>query len=283
MKRFFVYIASLLCMLCACQPTGDDIVLELVNKDPSNLIYTFDRQTVSLDLDCNRSWKASCADSWIEMETSKGSGGEDQFLKFNIFSNTEYTYRTGEIVITAGGRQLVLTITQEPDFIYYIKENFEDDNLIVEKDLPSGWTSYDVDGDKYGWRCWRNSETEQTFAYSSSFDIYDKDLTPDNYMLTPLFRLPAPGFFVKWDSMGSEAEYLGDKYEAWVAAMKTGEPLIYLKKLCEEVTTSATELTHHEFSLDDYVDMPICIVFHHYESVGLSRVLITNVEVSNRR
>ncbi|MBR5035048.1 MAG: choice-of-anchor J domain-containing protein [Bacteroidales bacterium] len=286
MKRISLYFAAVISAafaMCSCQPTGDDIVLELVKDDPSALLYTCDRQTVKIKMNSNRSWKASCTEEWIEIETTKGSDGEDQLFRFILFANPGYTYRTGEIVIKAGDRNLVLTVTQEPEIQYLVKENFNDDNLLVEKALPSGWTSIDLDKDGFGWRCWRNEETEQAYAYSASYDSYDGDLSPDNYMLTPIFRIPAQGFYVRWDAMGSDAEYLGDKYEVWVAAYKSDSPLVYLKKLCEEVTESATELTHHEYMLDDYVDISLCIVFRHFDSVGRSRVLITNVEITNSR
>lgn len=288
MKKFITYFAAVMgavLALCACQPMGDDVVLELVADDPSALLYTCDHQTVKLKMDCNRSWKASCSEDWMEIETAKGSEGDDQLFKFILYANPDYTYRTGEIVIKAGDRSLVLTVTQEPEIIYMIKENFDDDNLIVEKALPYGWTSVDKDNDGFGWKCCRDSETEETFAYSCSYEYYlGRTLSPNNLMVTPSFRLPAPGFSIKWDSRSSDADYLGDKYQVYVA--RSGEfdvPIISSAVLCEEVTTSATELTHHEFSLDMYDQIDICVVFRHFDSKGLSRVLITNVEVSNRK
>jgi hypothetical protein len=287
MKRGFAYfslIFGLILSLCACQPSGDDIILELVNKDPSNLLYTFDHQKVSLEMDCNRSWKAACSEEWIEIETVKGSEGEGQKFVFVLSSNKAYTYRTGEVVIKAGDRDLVLTITQEPEIVYYIKENFDVYNLYVEQKLPSGWLSVDIDGDDFGWKCWRDPETQETFAYSCSYEYdLERSLKPHNLMVTPSFTLPGKGFSIKWDSRGSDADYLGDKYQVFVAKRGDFNPIVPSALLCEEVTTSATELTHHEYSLDLYEGVDVWVVFRHFESEGLSRLLITNVEVTNAR
>ena len=287
MKRGFKYfflILGLALSLCACQPSGDDIILELVNKDPSNLLYTFDHQKVSLEMDCNRSWKASCSEEWIEIETVKGSDGEDQKFTFVLSSNSGYIYRTGEIVIKAGDRDLVLTVTQEPEIRYFIKENFNVPNLYVEQKLPSGWLTVDIDNDGFGWKCWRDPETQETFAYSCSYE-YDLEsvLTPHNLMVSPSFNLPGEGFLLKWDSRGSDVDYLGDKYQVFVAKSGDFNPIVPSAVLCEEVTTSAMELTHHEFNLDLFAGVDVWVVFRHFDSKGLSRVLITNVEVTNAR
>ena len=284
MKRLFTYIAVALFALCSCGPMGDDVELALVNADPDALLYTFDHQTVRLKMDCNRSWKASCSDDWIELVTPKGGEGEAQDFKFSLTKNPKYTYRTGEIVIKAGDRSLVLTVTQEPELNYLVKENFYSRNLILEGALPSGWSSQDNDGDGFGWRCWRDPETEQTFAYSCSFESnLWRSLTPDNWMITPRFTVPSDGFSVKWDTRGSDAEYLGDKYEVCVGYYENNSPMAVLATLCQGETTSATELTHYSFNLDAYKGRWICIAFHHYDSEGLARVLVTNVEVSNSR
>ena len=288
MKRIFVFMAALVFALCACQPMGDDITLALVNADPDALLYTYERQTVKLKMDCNRSWKASCSEEWIALEETRGSEGEAQVFIFVLSSNPDYTYRTGTIVITAGDRDLVLTVTQEPEIKYYLKENFDDSDLIVEDDLPKGWRSIDADGDGFGWRRYRDPETEETYAYSCSFqEDFQRVLTPDNWMVTPKISLPGKGFCISWDVRGSDAGYLGDNYQVYVANLVTlsdGDVrLLPLELLFEEKTISATKLTHHSFSLDSYAGMTVCIAFRHYDSTKLARVLITNVEVTNSR
>lgn len=286
MKSTFKYIALLaaICALYSCGPMGDDVELALTSEDPESLLYTYERQTVRLKMDCNRSWKASCSEEWIELDTKKGSEGEAQSFIFLLSINPSYAYRTGEIVIQAGDRTLVLTITQEPEIVCYINENFYSESLIIERDLPKGWYSGDLDGDGFGWRCWRDPETEETFAYSCSYrEDLMISLNPDNWMVSPKFNIPAEGFSVKWDTRGSNADYLGDKYEVCVGYYEDDAPLVILSTLCAGETTSATETTHYIFSLDEFVGRTICIGFHHFDSYSHSRVLVTNVEVSNRR
>lgn len=284
MKNRFAYMAALMLALCACQPMGDDIVLQLTTEDPETLLYTNERQVVKVYLDCNRSWTASCSEDWIELETTKGEEGEAQDFRFVLIANKRYSYRTGEIVIKAGDRDLVLTVTQEPEIMYCVKENFDSSGLLLEGEIPRTWVNVDFDSDGYVWRCWRDPETEQTFAYSASYDdSRARALTPDNWLLTPVIYFPEPSFSVKWDARSSDADYTGDKYEVWVLLYDETNPLSRVEKIFEGTVDSATELTHHEISLAKYDRIKIRIGFRHCESTGLSRVLITNVEVSNLR
>ena len=283
MEKHFIYLLAAIALLCACQPMGDDIELALVDSTQSECKCSCERQTIRVAFDCNRSWTVSSPEEWIELDPVKGSEGEGQYLAVTVAANTTLQYRTAQVCITAGDRELVFTVKQEPILTYLINENFDDRDYWYEKDLPSGWYTIDSDGDSYGWRCCRDEEMEESFAYSASYDE-DREMarTPDNWMVTPRFVVREPGFSVKWDSKSGDPEYPGDKYEVWVAAYEDGYSLVLHEKLCEEVTTDSTELTHHEYNLDRYIDIRICIAFRHYESRGLSRVLITNVEVSNR-
>jgi len=274
-------MAVALLALCACQPSLEDTTLELVDPDQSAVQYTFDKQTVSIQFNCNRTWKATTAAEWMEIATDKGSAGEAQTLTINLKENPDYSYRTDEIILSAGKAQLVITLTQEPQFYYLVLEDFDSELLIVEDSLPSGWRTLDADGDGYIWRTFRDTTGA---AYAASWSYYDalyKTLSPDNTMTTPLFEIPAEGFSIKWDAKGSNADYLGDKFQVWVGTI-ADDTLYFGKMLYEGVTTSSTELSHFEYNLDEFKGITICIAFRHYDSTDLSSVLITNVEVSNR-
>ena len=261
MKRILPYIAALLFVLCSC--VQKDVVLELVDDDPDALIYTDEGQTARLKLTSSHSWKASCSAEWIELLTPKGSAGDEQTFKFTLSPNKEAKTRTAEITLSAGGQTLVLTVKQQPVIVYYVNENFDSDNLIYENELPARWVTIDADGDHFGWRCYRDPETNQTFAYSASY--YTGVLIPDNWMLTPRFKFPESEVSVRWDSLGYDPEYPGDKYEVWVAMYKDGEDLQLLEKICTETVESTTELTHHKVSIEKFDDITICIAFHHFD------------------
>lgn len=285
---FATMLMGALAMLCGCQPSLEDTVLELTDPDSEAYVYSFDRQEGDIQINCNRTWKASCSEPWLELEITKGSSGDGQWIDFMLAKNDGYQYREAVVTVTAGKAVLEIVVHQAPKMVYCLNENFDSDDLLVESELPSGWfgdggTSLDIDGDGFGWRRWRDPDTDLTYAYSCSFQeqLY-KSLRPDNWMVTPRFKVPGAGFSVRWDSKGSNAEILGDKYEVYIADYNNGGALQLIKKLCEETTTSAETLTPHQFSLDDYVDNRICIAFHHFDSYDLARVLITNVEVSNR-
>lgn len=281
MKAYYkLILIAFFCLLCSCQPT--DGYLELVGDDPDHLVYTSEGQDVRLKLSSSRSWKAACAEEWLEIQTPKGGAGEEQNFKFNLSPNIVAKNRTAEITITAGAETLVLTVTQQAPLVNYIDENFDSYGLLYLGELPSRWYSIDADGDNNGWYSFRDPETQETFAWSYSYDDYFGALEPDNWMVTPRFNFPEPGVSVRWDSRGSDPEYPGDKYEVWVAMYQDGGSLQRLEKLCEETVDSATELKHHQYSLDKYDNITICIAFHHFDSKGLGGILITNVEVSNR-
>ncbi len=283
MLRPVLFVAALL-FFVACEPSLENTTLELTDPGQATTTYTSDKQYVNIQFDCNRSWKVSTAADWIDIETRKGSSGEALTLKLKLAANKSYAYRTEEVIIAAGKATLALTVTQEPEIVYLLNENFNRSTLLVEDDLPSGWNTIDNDGDGYGWRCCRDSQ-EQTYAYSESYDEYlGKVLSPDNVMATPLFEVPSEGFYAKWDvkSSASAEKYLGDKYEVWIGTIAGGS-LYFGKKICEEVTTSSSEFTHHEYCLDDFKGVTICLAFRHYDSTNLSRVLVTNIQVTNKR
>lgn len=270
-------------LMCACNATGDDIELALTDAAQAERVCTCDYQTVWISFVCNRSWVAKTSADWVELDPTRGSKGEDLSIAAVVSQNKGSEYRVAEITIEAGDRILVITLSQEPVIQYVLQENFNRPGLILEEDLPSGWYSLDDDNDGNGWRCYKDPETEETFAYSASYvEFSGTALHPDNWMVTPRFVLRNKGFKIKWDSKSDDPEYPGDKYQVWVAGYEDGGELQLYQKICEEETTESTELTHHEVSLDLYTDITICIAFRHYDSVGKSRVLITNVEVSNK-
>ena len=292
MKRIFsfaIIMVGMLALACSCVPREEDTTLELVNGSEETMEFNHFRQTASFNINSSLSWKAVSSQDWLVIETAKGSNGEGVPVKFILSNNPDYGYRTAEITVTAGRATLVVTVVQEPEIRYIINENFDSEGLLLESNLPAGWfgdngSALDVDGDGYCWRCWRDPETSLTYAYSMSYyEDRSKALNPDNWMTSPRFTIPAAGFSLRWDAKGYDPEYLGDKYEVYIATYTDGQPLELIKQVCEEVTTSAEELTPHLVSLDDYVDTRICIAFHHFDCTDLSRVLITNVEVSNRK
>lgn len=280
MKKL-IYCFLMLVFLCACEPMGDDVELALADAAQEECKCTCARQTIKVAFDCNRSWKVSCAEEWIGLEPAKGSSGEGQYLAVTVAENKTLQYRSARVDITAGDKVLAFTVVQEPVLTYLIRENFDDNEYWVEKDVPYGWYAIDNDGDTYTWRCLRDQETEETFVYSLSYDE-DRALArrPDNWLVTPRFTVRESGFSVKWDCKAGDPEYPGDKCEVWVATYEDGYSLVLQEKLC--VIEAPVSLTHYEYNLDKYTDFRICIAFHHYDSYGLSKVLITNVEVSNR-
>lgn len=285
MKKIYTLAAMLLGLmglLSACI-SAEDTEIALSDQDPDNLVYNCDRQTVVLRIDCNRSWKASASEDWIEIKEASGKAGSSQKLAMTLSSNTTTAYRSAEVTIAAGKKTLVLTLTQAPEIIYFVNEKFDVYNLIEEAELPERWLTIDNDGDGFVWRCLKVDD-DHTYAYSASYlDYLGRSYSPDNYMVTPRFTLPSKGYFLRWESLAYDTEYPGDKYQVFTARYIDGE-LELLIKVYEGQTSASEEPEKHVVSLDDYDDIgSLCIAFRHYDSKGLGRVLITNVEVSNRK
>lgn len=283
MKKIYTIAALLLAimsLMCSCQ--GKDIEISIVDKDPDNLVYNFEHQRVKLYVNSNRSWTASCSEEWLELGDKSGKAGEGGLLSFSLTENTAYSYRYAQVTLKAGGQELVLKIVQEPKIHYYVKEDFNVSGMLVEEDLPSGWYSIDNDGDHWGWRCVKD-EDGGTYAYSASYyDYTHKSLKPDNYMVTPPFTLPSTDFSLRWSSKTYDTEYPGDKYEVYTARFLDGK-LQLLIKVFEGQTGASAEPEEHFVSLKDYDNLQnMRIAFRHFDSENLGRVLITNVEVSNR-
>ena len=152
MKKRIIFMALMVFALSACQPSGDDVVLELADGTTGPVKFDKERQTARVKFNCNRSWKATSSDEWIEIDKGKGSAGDGQTLKFYLSSNAGYLYRTGTITFNAGGKVMELQVIQEPEIVYLIREDFDSQSLLVEKDLPDRWISIDSDGDGYEWR-----------------------------------------------------------------------------------------------------------------------------------
>ena len=135
MKKIYTLAAMLLGLmglLSACI-SAEDTEIALSDQDPDNLVYNCDRQTVVLRIDCNRSWKASTSEDWIEIKEASGKAGSSQKLAMTLSSNTTTAYRSAEITIAAGKKTLVLTLTQAPEIIYFVNEKFEEVTRIKQQ------------------------------------------------------------------------------------------------------------------------------------------------------
>ena len=276
---FAVVLLSIVSLLCSCG--GGEAEISLVDRDPDNLAFSYEHQIVKLFIDSNRSWKASCSAGWLELGEKRGGAGSGQPLTFTLSENTDKSRRQAEVVVTSAGRQLVLNISQSPRTRYCLNERFDFHEEMLEEELPSGWFSVDKDKDSWGWRCCRDTETGRTYAYSASYyDAIGRVFAPDNYLVSPSFTLPDKGFNLRWDSATYDVEYPGDRYQVYIASYPDGEPV---QLLFEGATGASAEPESHLVALDDWVGYGrMRIAFRHYDSRGLGRVLITNVEVSNR-
>ncbi len=123
-----------------------------------------------------------------------------------------------------------LCITQkEPvEVPYLFSEDFEDG---FEEERMPGWTFIDTDGDDFNWKFKDNSLSEfghhtthsgDCCLYSESYsNDSDEALYPDNWAITPAFRLSSVENHLSFWVVGQDPTYAAEHFAAYIIA---GEP-----------------------------------------------------------
>ena len=123
-----------------------------------------------------------------------------------------------------------LCITQEEpvEVPYLFSEDFEDG---FEEERMPGWTFIDTDGDDFNWKFKDNSLSEfghhtthsgDCCLYSESYsNDSDEALYPDNWAITPAFRLSSVENHLSFWVIGQDPSYAAEHFAAYIIA---GEP-----------------------------------------------------------
>ena len=128
---------------------------------------------------------------------------------------------------------------------------------------PACWTAIDADGDGYNWFIYSGA------MQSASYD--DGVLTPDNWLISPQFGLPATGNYeVTWTAMAQDQSWPAEHYGVYVST--TGNNTTDFTMLQE--WTLSTGAYNPVIDLSDYAGQNIYIALRHFNCTDMFRMSI---------
>ena len=146
-----------------------------------------------------------------------------------------------------------LCITQkEPvEVPYLFSEDFEDG---FEEERMPGWTFIDSDGDDFNWKFKDNSLSEvgvhivhsgDCCLYSESYsNDSDEALYPDNWAITPAFRLSSVENHLSFWVIGQDPAYSAEHFAAYIIAGEPTDDIDDYTLLVEKTSTGTyTQIT----------------------------------------
>ena len=150
MRKSAILFSAVLLLLAGCaQPAEEKPASIVFSQNP--LSVTCDEALVSAGMSCSASWTASSVDSWINVVSGSGAGGED--LEFRVSQNSSESDRTGKITVASGSLSKSLTVCQygsrTSSFISSTKvklDSYEEPVTITVK-YTGGWSVSAQEGD----------------------------------------------------------------------------------------------------------------------------------------
>ena len=163
--------------------------------------------------------------------------------------------------------------TPQPEFNGYFWD-FENDT-----DLP--WTSYDADGDGYGWFIWDPvslgydpGDGTRLFgtkcATSASYNAYGV-LYPDDWMISPKVTLAKDFSF--W-AAGQDPSYAAEVFAVYVST--TGNDINDFVKISDDIVATSP-IEQYTFDLSEYEGMEGYVAIRHYNVSDMFRLNIDNI------
>lgn len=184
----------------------------------------------------------------------------------------------GEAVVTVttveGGFTAECRITVvEPEFLFI--EDFEDFDT-------EEWTLVDADGDGYNWYIvsadkYRVYEGEYCIA-SASYDNDEGALTPDNWMISPLFTATEDAMLF-WYDVAQDPDWSHENYSVYVLPADYAE---LDEAVCIYNGEPGGEYELHKISMDAYAGQEIRIAFRHHDCTDNFVLSIDVIAVTNK-
>ena len=145
---------------------------------------------------------------------------------------------------------------------------------------PEYWNIIDKDGDGYNWEAYDNR------FYAALSDSYrSKDLTPENYLVSPKITISGTHPVLKWSVGVMDDEYYMEHYKVVVSETPFTEENCQNNGtiLFEETMTADAyrTLLFRSVSLEAYKDKDIYIAWVHYNCTGLYCVYITDIQIES--
>ena len=187
--------------------------------------------------------------------------------------------KAGEATITVttvdGGFTATCKVTVvKSEYILY--EDFETDSV-------TDWSVLDADGDGYAWELGSVSSQANVYegeycAMSASYDNDEGALTPDNWLISPVFT-PDETSVLSWYVAGQDPAYAAEHYGVYV-----------LPADAEDVTegteifngTATASYVNKTVSLADYAGQEIMIAFRHYDVTDMFYLNLDLITVTGK-
>lgn len=155
--------------------------------------------------------------------------------------------------------------------------NFKKSTEFTFDNDEQGWTSVDNDGDGYGW-----IYSDEGYMYSESYSEDDDELTPENYLVSPLINIDLAGTTFKF-----KASAMDDGYPEYcgVFVSEDGETFTQIAGAAWEIGEGANEGEQSEWyektvDLSVYSGEEIYVSICHYNVSGMYQLLIDDIEFS---
>ena len=146
---------------------------------------------------------------------------------------------------------------------------------------PLNWNILDKDGDGYNWEQYDN----RFFAALSDSYRSKKELTPENYLITPKLEITGANPTLKWSVGVLDADYYQEHYKVIVSETPfTLENADQIGTIVFEETLTADayrSLLYRSVSLADYKDKDIYVAWVHYNCTGLYCMYVTDITVES--
>lgn len=142
---------------------GMTLADQYVSLDKSVFVVKYMSSTQKISVNATCSWEAHSDKNWITFDVAEGSGSSS--INIHIEENTDKSYRSGIVTITAGSAKRQITVGQESS--YYRDHQF------VDLGLPSGllWATCNIGAsnpeEAGGYYAWGETTTKSNYDWST--------------------------------------------------------------------------------------------------------------------
>lgn len=145
---------------------------------------------------------------------------------------------------------------------------------------PNCWTLNDADGDTHNWELAVApsfaSHSGNNSAASASYD--GAALTPDNYLITPKFSIPAGNYDLKFWAAPQDPLWPSEKYAVLVST--TGNaPADFTEIFSETLTAADSSYKENIISLAAYSGQDIYIAFRHFDVTDMFWMKLDDISI----
>ena len=159
---------------------------------------------------------------------------------------------------------------------YILYEDFETDSV-------EDWMMIDADGDEHCWVLGAASSQANVYegeycAMSASYDNDEGALTPDNWLISPVFT-PDETSVLSWYVAGQDPSYAAEHYGVYVLPADA-EDVTEGTEIFNGVATAA--YVNKTVSLADYAGQEIMIAFRHYDITDMFMLNIDLITVTGK-